>query len=173
MVALIQPVQGRISSAFGVPRGDHSHAGIDFAAPHGTPVYAAAAGRVTSAHFSTSAGNMIVIDHGSGLDTRYFHLSRFAVGVGAQVAQGQVIGHVGSTGKSTGNHLHFEVRRGGAAIDPIYALQHGAPGGGSSNAGNSFLPRLDASMLPTFEGDNSHLIIGGLFALLLIVMLRR
>lgn len=154
MTALLQPVQGRISSGFGVDRGDHSHKGIDIAAPCGTPVQAAAAGRVTSAHYSDTAGNMVIIDHGGGLDTRYFHLSRFAVRAGAQVAQGQVIGYVGSTGRSTGCHLHWEVRLNGQAINPLTAgttsatrppdVSGGtpdprvyAPGGGPAAGGNN------------------------------------
>ncbi len=170
---LIHPVSGaRISSAFGVNRGDHAHAGVDFAAPNGTPVLAAAAGRVTSAHYSASAGNMIIVDHGGGLDTRYFHLSRFAVGVGAQVARGQTIGAVGSTGKSTGNHLHFEVRVNGAAVDPVYALQNGA---GAPSQGGA-IPQPDMSMLPggdsLFESDNAPFIVA-VFALLLIVVAAR
>jgi murein DD-endopeptidase MepM/ murein hydrolase activator NlpD len=110
---------------------------VDFAAPNGTPVRAAAAGRVTSAHYSTTAGNMIVIDHGGGFDTRYFHLSRFAVGVGARVSQGQTIGYVGSTGNSTGNHLHFETRASGVALDPMYVLQSGAQMDVTARPGNS------------------------------------
>lgn len=127
MIALIHPVGGgsRVSSPFGVDRGDHAHAGIDFAATNGTPVYAAAAGRVSAANFSATAGNLVHIEHGGGVQTRYFHLQRSVVSVGANVAQGQLIGYVGSTGNSTGNHLHFEVRVNGVAVDPVYAIQSG------------------------------------------------
>lgn len=167
MTALFHPVAGaRVSSAFGVPRGDHAHGGVDFAAACGSPVYAAAAGRVSAANYSQSAGNLVHIEHGGGLQTRYFHLQRSVVGVGAQVSQGQLIGYVGNTGRSTGCHLHFEVRQNGAAVDPLYALQHGASGGASSLV--SMLPGL-----PEIDGDNAPFIIGGFFALLLVLMLRR
>lgn len=168
MTALFHPVAGaRTSSPFGVDRGDHVHAGIDFAAPCGSPVYAAAAGRVSAANYSTSAGNLVHIEHGGGLQTKYFHLQRSVVGVGAQVAQRQLIGYVGSTGNSSGCHLHFEVRTNGRAVDPAYALQHGASGGASSDV--SMWPGLPSSL----DGDSAPIIIAGFFALLLIVMVRR
>jgi murein DD-endopeptidase MepM/ murein hydrolase activator NlpD len=170
---LIHPVSGaRVSSQFGVDRGSRAHGGTDFAAACGTPVVAAAAGRVSAANYSTSAGNLVHIKHGGGVQTKYFHLQRSVVGVGAQVAQGQLIGCVGNTGNSTGCHLHFEVRVNGVAIDPIYALQNGA--GGAAQSDRSPLPSLSpfngASLV---DGDNAPLIITGVFALLLVAVAAR
>ncbi len=97
-----------------------AHTGVDFGAPYGAAVYAAAAGQVTEAGEVGGYGNLVVIAHGDGVETRYGHLSRFGphMVVGARVERGQVIGYVGSTGLSTGPHLHFEVRRGGVPLDP-------------------------------------------------------
>jgi len=95
------------------------HEGIDIAAPTGTPIRAAAGGTVISAGWLGGYGNLTVIDHGGGVSTAYGHQSAFAVGGGQAVAQGQVIGYVGSTGHSTGPHLHFEVRINGSAVDPM------------------------------------------------------
>jgi len=173
MIRLVHPVSGaRISSQFGVDRGSRAHGGVDFAAACGVPVIAAAAGRVSAANYSTSAGNLVHIEHGGGLQTRYFHLQRSVVGVGANVAQGQLIGYVGNTGNSTGCHLHFEVRVNGTAVDPIYALQNGAGGAAQSDRSplSSLSPFNGASLV---DGDNTRLIIGAAFALLLVVAARR
>lgn len=94
------------------------HQGIDFPAPSGTAFTAAATGVVTSAHAVPDFGNLIEIDHGNGLVTRYAHASRMDVREGEMVFKGQAIGLVGSTGRSTGPHLHFEVREHGHALDP-------------------------------------------------------
>lgn len=114
---LIWPTNGSITSEFG-PRWGSFHSGIDIADPEGTPIAAAQAGEVVSAGYSGGYGNLVVIDHGGGLATAYAHQSSIAVGEGESVSQGQTIGYVGSTGQSTGNHLHFEVREGGAARNP-------------------------------------------------------
>ena len=95
------------------------HEGIDLGAAYGTPIAAAAAGTVIYAGWLGGYGNLDVIDHGGGLSTAYGHQSRISVSVGEQVAQGQIIGDVGSTGHSTGPHLHFEVRVNGQAVDPL------------------------------------------------------
>jgi len=98
--------------------GRRSHKGIDLAAPSGTPVYASADGVVGKAEWFSSYGNYIQIEHGGEMQTRYAHLSGYAVAAGEQVRKGQLIGYVGSTGRSTGPHLHYEVRVAGAAVDP-------------------------------------------------------
>jgi murein DD-endopeptidase MepM/ murein hydrolase activator NlpD len=115
---LIWPVQGTITSYFGM-RWGRMHEGIDIGAPEGTPIVAAAGGTVNYAGWEGGYGNLTVIDHGNGLATAYGHQSRIIVSSGQTVAQGQVIGYVGSTGHSTGPHLHFEVRVNGTPVDPL------------------------------------------------------
>lgn len=99
------------------------HEGIDFNAEPGTPVKAAAEGVVVSASRHPDFGNLVELDHGDGLLTRYAHLSRMDVAAGALIRRGQVIGAVGNTGRSTGPHLHFEVRLGGVAQNPAHFLR--------------------------------------------------
>jgi len=115
---LIWPVSGPVTSPFGY-RWGRLHAGIDIGVPYGTPIHAAASGRVVIAGWEGGYGNYTCIDHGGGLATCYAHQSSFAVGVGASVSQGQVIGNVGNTGHSFGAHLHFEVRINGNPVDPL------------------------------------------------------
>lgn len=121
------PVTGRITASFDeafadLPEGRLRHEGVDIAAPTGTPVRAAGAGRVmdaTANYQGTDAwGNVVVIDHGGGLVTRYAHLERYDVVAGDRVLAGDVIGAVGSTGRSKGPHLHFEVLQDGVHMDP-------------------------------------------------------
>ncbi len=117
-----------ISSRFGYradPINGHAafHAGLDFAGPIGAPVYAAADGTVRFAGRNQGYGNIIEIDHGNGLTTRYAHLSRFRAAPGQTVEAGQIIGAIGNTGRSTGPHLHFEVRMHGRAVNPKPFLQ--------------------------------------------------
>ena len=95
------------------------HKGVDLAAPTGTPVYATADGMIGRADFSRSYGLVIYVDHGADLETRYAHLSKLAVAEGERVRKGDLIGYVGSTGRSTGPHLHYEVRVDGLAVNPI------------------------------------------------------
>ena len=121
------PGYTRISSQFGYRtaplRGaSTNHKGTDFAAPTGTPIYAAADGTVTSARYSGNAGNMIVINHGNGLQTYYMHCSRIFVRAGTKVSKGQHIGAVGTTGNSTGPHLHFQVMSGGVPVNAMNYL---------------------------------------------------
>ena len=104
------PAQGRLTSPFGDGRG---HTGIDIANKVGTGIYAAESGVVTFASYGGGYGNYIDIDHGNGYLTRYAHLSSFGVSVGKRVSRGQLIAYMGNTGRSTGPHLHFEVRTGG------------------------------------------------------------
>ncbi|MDP8909101.1 MAG: peptidoglycan DD-metalloendopeptidase family protein [Chloroflexota bacterium] len=116
---LATPVNGVITSRFGEDRGTHSHSGLDIAAPTGTPVVAAACGLVSEAGWSDGGyGNLVCIGHTEAVATCYAHLSGVATAVGAYVEKGQVIGYVGSTGNSTGPHLHFEVRENGVPRDP-------------------------------------------------------
>lgn len=124
------PLAGsRLTSGYGmrdhpILRKRASHTGVDLAAPTGTPVYATADGVVGRADWFSSYGLYISLDHGAELETRYAHLSRLAVAAGDSVKKGDIIGYVGSTGRSTGPHLHYEVRVDGVAVNPIpYMLE--------------------------------------------------
>jgi murein DD-endopeptidase MepM/ murein hydrolase activator NlpD len=99
------------------------HAGIDLAAAQGTPIYATADGVVDRAEWSGGYGNLVEIDHGKGIQTRFGHLSRILVHPGDRVVRGQEIALMGSTGRSTGSHLHYEVRIDGHAVNPVPFLQ--------------------------------------------------
>jgi murein DD-endopeptidase MepM/ murein hydrolase activator NlpD len=112
------PVSGPVTSGFG-SRWGRMHEGIDIAVGQGTPVHAAAAGTVIYAGWMEGYGNLVVIDHGSGLSTAYGHNSALASSVGQTVSAGQVIAYSGSTGHSTGPHVHFEVRLNGSPVDPL------------------------------------------------------
>lgn len=117
-ISLIRPTSGTITSRFG-SRWGRLHSGLDIGAPKGTPIYAAAGGTVTYSGYNNSGyGNYIIISHGNGIQTLYAHCSELNVTAGTTVSQGQLIGKVGSTGNSTGNHLHFEVRVNGVAQNP-------------------------------------------------------
>ncbi len=126
----IQPVSNkdlrRIASGFGeridpIYKTPKFHAGLDFTAPQGTPIYATANGTVVLAGFTEGGyGNHVVINHGYGYETLYGHMFRVKVHAGEAVKRGDVIGWVGSTGKSTGPHCHYEVHKNGVAVDPIY-----------------------------------------------------
>ena len=119
---LLSPVRARIGGVFG-PRGNRFHTGMDYPAPAGTAVTAAGRGRVVFAGWDSGGyGNLVVIEHPRGVRSWYAHMSRIAVATNRSVAAGNTIGSVGSTGISSGPHLHFEVRLGGAAIDPRTAL---------------------------------------------------
>jgi len=115
------PVGGRISDGFG-PRWNRFHPGVDIAAPAGRAVAAARSGRVTYADWAGSYGKLVIVSHGSGVDSYYGHLSRILVSVGEHVGAGDTVGRVGATGRATGPHLHFEIRVRGAAVDPLPAL---------------------------------------------------
>lgn len=114
---LIWPTSGRVTSEYGY-RWGRLHAGIDIGAPTGTPIRAAQAGEVIFSGTQSGYGNTVVIGHGGGFSTLYGHQSRIAARDGQQVARGEVIGYVGSTGRSTGPHLHFETRVNGSAQNP-------------------------------------------------------
>lgn len=122
-----------MSSGFGmrvhpVLGGMRAHRGIDLPAPTGTPIHAAADGVVGKADWSGGYGLMVELAHGAAMETRYGHMSRIAVAEGQRVRKGDVIGYVGSTGRSTGAHLHYEVRIGGDAVNPLPYMQTVAPG---------------------------------------------
>lgn len=128
---IANPAPGHsVSSNFG-PRRDPfigrlaHHSGIDFRAPSGAPIVSAGSGTVVSAGWNGGYGRMVEIDHGRGLTTRYAHMSSIVVQEGDRVEKDSIIGRVGSTGRSTGPHLHFEVRRGGSAVDPRPFLRAG------------------------------------------------
>ncbi len=130
---LIVPVRGVTTSGFGprlhpILKQVRRHNGVDWRAPIGTPVYAAAAGKVTIAGDGGGYGNVVYLDHGNGMETRYAHLNAFSPNarVGTQVKTGDVIGFVGTTGRSTGPHLHFELHVGGSPVDPMLFLGSGA-----------------------------------------------
>ncbi len=120
---LLRPVNGRITSNYGARRHPvlgyrRMHSGIDFGAAHGTPIYAVADGRVQMAGYNGGYGRFVRLAHDGGLGSGYGHMSRIAVSAGQSVRRGQVIGYVGSTGLSTGPHLHYELYRGGRPINP-------------------------------------------------------
>ncbi|MWV26513.1 peptidoglycan DD-metalloendopeptidase family protein [Erythrobacter sp. GH3-10] len=125
------PVDGvKLTSSFGmrnhpILRQRRQHNGVDLAAPRGTPVYATADGMVEMAQYYGSYGNYVQIGHGGDVETRYAHLSSYTVQDGEQVRKGDLIGYVGSTGRSTGPHLHYEVRVSSEPVNPIpYMVAH-------------------------------------------------
>ena len=131
-VPVRKPIVGEIdlSSSFGVRsdpfgRGPAMHSGLDFRSGHGDPVRATANGKVVTAGWNGGYGKMVEIDHGNDITTRYGHLSEIDVKVGQTVRVGQTIGRVGSTGRSTGPHLHYETRIDGDAVDPQKFLRAG------------------------------------------------
>jgi phospholipid/cholesterol/gamma-HCH transport system substrate-binding protein len=119
------PIDGVITSPFG-PRGGSFHEGLDIDGETGDPIGASAAGTVIMAAPFSGYGNAVILDHGHGVTTLYGHMSAFAVTEGDKVSQGQILGAVGSTGHSTGSHLHFEIRVNGTPIDPLPYLPGGA-----------------------------------------------
>ena len=116
----VVPVTGRITSRFGAVESirDHTHKGIDIAATRGTPILATASGKVSFAGWSSGYGYLVKIDHGNGVETYYGHCSKLYVSAGETVEAGEQIAAVGSTGNSTGNHLHFEIRLDGKQVNP-------------------------------------------------------
>jgi len=127
-IPAVQPVKNeeltRMASGYGMrihPIYGHRrmHSGMDFSAPVGTPVYATGNAKVKKAKASGAYGNLIVLDHGYGIETYYAHLDGYNVKVGQEVVRGELIGYVGDTGRSTAPHLHYEVRRNGKPVNPI------------------------------------------------------
>ncbi|MFY8004058.1 MAG: M23 family metallopeptidase, partial [Chitinophagaceae bacterium] len=128
-IPAIQPISNkqldRIASGFGyridpVYKVRKLHQGLDFTAPQGTPIYATADGVIKEANFVQGYGNHVVINHGYGYQTLYGHMVRIKARAGQRIKRGEVIGYVGSTGKSTGPHCHYEVHRNGKPVDPVY-----------------------------------------------------
>jgi murein DD-endopeptidase MepM/ murein hydrolase activator NlpD len=123
------PVEGvRLTSDFGmrwhpVTGGRHAHKGVDLAGPIGTPVHATADAVVGKAEWFSSYGLYVALEHGGDIETRYGHMSRLNVYAGQHVHKGDVIGYIGTTGRSTGPHLHYEVRISGVAVNPIPYMQ--------------------------------------------------
>lgn len=117
-VSLSKPVTGVLTSRYGY-RWGRTHTGIDIGVPTGTPVKAAASGTVTFAGWKGSLGNLVVISHGNGVQTYYGHNSRIVVKAGQKISQGEVVAKAGSTGRSTGPHVHFEVRVNGSSYNPL------------------------------------------------------
>jgi hypothetical protein len=152
--ALGRPVNGRMTSPFGerfhpILGYMRFHKGVDLAAAAGTPIVAAADGRVLSAGWAGGYGRAVTIAHAGGIETRYGHMSRLAAYAGELVHRGEVIGYVGSSGLSTGPHLHFEVTRNGQAVDPMTAKLIAGPG------------HLEGEKLHAFQSELRGLLLAG------------
>jgi murein DD-endopeptidase MepM/ murein hydrolase activator NlpD len=148
------PVHGRLTSGFGerfhpILGYMRFHKGADLAAPAGTPIVAAADGKVVGAGWHGGYGEQVQIAHAGGLETTYGHMSRIAARVGEIVRKGEVIGYVGSTGLSTGPHVHFEVTRNGRPINPMSVKMGGGPG------------HLEGAKLHAFQGELRNLLLAG------------
>jgi murein DD-endopeptidase MepM/ murein hydrolase activator NlpD len=131
--AMRLPVSGRVTSGFGerfhpILGYRRMHAGMDLAAAYGSPIVAAADGRVVSAGWHGGYGRLVAIMHAGGVETMYGHMSRIVAEVGGSVRKGQVIGYVGSSGLSTGPHVHYEVLKNGRAVNPLSVKLAGGPG---------------------------------------------
>jgi murein DD-endopeptidase MepM/ murein hydrolase activator NlpD len=123
----IWPIHGWLSAGFGIRpdpfTGERDfHPGLDISADKGTPIYATADGTVQLAAPSGDYGNLVIVNHGYGLTTRYGHLSKYAVWVGKEVKRGEILGYVGSTGRATGPHLHYEILANGKLMNPLQLL---------------------------------------------------
>ena len=157
----------RVSSRFGyrthpILRRRHFHGGVDFAAPRGTPVYAVAEGKIVFRGRKGAAGNMVTIAHANGYHTKYLHLSRFSANArhGSRVKQGQVIGYVGSTGRSTGPHLDFRVVHHGKLKNPLVALKSACNTKGLSKAEmDNFLVQISVFRM---QLENRDILVAGL-----------
>ena len=128
----IWPAYGWLTSGIGsrpdpMTGSEDFHAGLDIAGEKGQPIYATAAGRVTHAGYQGGYGNLVVVEHGFGLETKYGHLSSYSVRPGQQVKRGDVIGRLGATGRATGYHLHYEVRANGRLLNPLQLLTQQRP----------------------------------------------
>jgi peptidoglycan hydrolase-like protein with peptidoglycan-binding domain len=164
-VRLLRPVGGRIGDGFGAPReGRRTHTGIDFPVQAGTRIGAAGVGVVEFAGWNTGGyGNLVVVRHRLGYATWYAHMSRIAVGAGQSVTGGTTLGYVGSTGHSTGPHLHFELRRNAVPIDPFpYLLSVVATRASSAGGGGGAAPDSGGGAAPgNGSGEGSGSAGGG------------
>jgi peptidoglycan hydrolase-like protein with peptidoglycan-binding domain len=152
-VRFVRPVSAPITDGFGFV-GGRTHTGLDFPAPKGTPVGAAGVGVVAFAGLNAGGyGNLVVVRHRLGFESWYAHLSRIAAGQGQRVAGGTRIGYVGSTGRSTGPHLHFEVRLFGTPIDPAPRLLAATAAGVQAASDGQLLCRPNADALMTKDTD--------------------
>jgi len=133
------------------------HEGLDIGAPEGTPVFPVQGGTVTFAGERGGYGNLVIVDHGSGLTSRYGHLAAIHVAVGQRLDEGRALGDVGSTGRSTGPHLHLEIRRGGRAVDPAPHLHDGAKDPQVSSRGTDE-PAQTTSETPRTMGSPATLV---------------
>jgi murein DD-endopeptidase MepM/ murein hydrolase activator NlpD len=139
----IWPIDGRLMGPFGRRSDPFSgegayHTGVDISAPTGTPVKAAADGVVTHAQFFGGYGRLVIITHNNGMESYYAHLSKFDVIAGQEIRQGEIVGRVGSTGRVTAPHLHYEVRVGGAPVNPYRFLMRPAAAVGVSKTDFQF-----------------------------------
>jgi murein DD-endopeptidase MepM/ murein hydrolase activator NlpD len=139
--------------------GSAMHAGVDMAGSHGEAIYASASGTVLQAGRSGGYGNLVELTHGKGIDTRYGHLSKILVSPGQRVRQGQIIGRMGSTGRSTGTHLHFEVRVDGRSVNPRPFLDASAYVLAAQNGAKTDEPQDFGPML---EDDTVTASVGGM-----------
>ena len=157
---MYSPVKGaRVSSRYlGGFRSTGGHSGIDFAAPSGSRAYAAVGGRVLSTAWGGAYGNLVKVQHDDGSVGYYAHLSRYGVKKGQRVEQGSLIGFVGSTGNSTGPHLHFEVRQNGKPADPTRWLNAGGKNTGSLSKGKSAGSLADGKQPGSFAGQLPDLV---------------
>lgn len=161
---LALPVDGVKTSGFGprhhpILKQVRNHNGVDWAAPTGTPVRAASAGKVSRAGDGGGYGNVVYIEHAGGMETRYAHLNAFAKGLrrGSAVVAGQVIGFVGTTGRSTGPHLHFELRVNGRPVNPLsFAGSPGGGGGGGAGAGSGAVEALVNQIIKVESAGNAN-----------------
>jgi murein DD-endopeptidase MepM/ murein hydrolase activator NlpD len=148
------PVQGHLTSGFGerfhpILGYERFHAGVDLGAPAGTPIVAAADGRVVSAGWAGGYGRLVAVLHTGGIETKYGHMSRIAAYAGETVRRGEVIGYVGSSGLSTGPHLHFEVTKNGRPVNPLSIKAiGGAP------------PALEGEKLLAFHNELRKILLG-------------
>ena len=156
-VRFYHPVPGPIGDPFGAPReGGRKHSGVDFPVASGTPIEAAGVGTVVFAGYNTGGyGNLVVVQHRLGYSTWYAHMSRIATYAGARVEGGNVIGYVGSTGHSTGPHLHFEVRLNNVPVNPVpYLLAGTAAKWNGGSGGASVKSCADPDAFRTAEIDD-------------------